>query len=85
MGRTIPSFRIASVMEENEWKSFRNSLDKFDRKILDDMFGISLDNKLSMSRPLRFQYSMYNFVTSDSLRFSMIATSSGFFFSEKSL
>ena len=41
MGRTIPSFRIASVMEENEWKSFRNSLDKFDRKILDDMFGIS--------------------------------------------
>ena len=41
MGRTIPSFRIASVMEENEWKSFRNSLDKFDRKILDDMFATS--------------------------------------------
>jgi uncharacterized protein YecE (DUF72 family) len=32
MGRTIPSFRIASVTEESEWKSFRNSLDKTDRK-----------------------------------------------------
>jgi hypothetical protein len=33
MGRTIPSFRIASVIEEQEWKSFRSSLDKSDRKI----------------------------------------------------
>ena len=24
MDRTIPSFRIASVLEENEWKSFKN-------------------------------------------------------------
>ena len=41
MGRTIPSFRIASVIEEKEWKSFRNSLVKSERKIFDDMFGIS--------------------------------------------
>ena len=41
MGRTIPSFRIASVIEENEWKSFRNSLAKSERKIFDDMFAIS--------------------------------------------
>ena len=41
MGRTIPSFRIASMIEENEWKSFRNSLDKSERKIFDDMFAIS--------------------------------------------
>jgi hypothetical protein len=41
MGRTIPSFRIASVMEQKEWKSFRNSLDKSERKIFDDMFAIS--------------------------------------------
>jgi hypothetical protein len=41
MGRTIPSFRIASVEEENEWKSFSNSLDKSDRKIFDRMFSIS--------------------------------------------
>jgi hypothetical protein len=25
MGRTIPSFRIASHLEEKEWKRFRNS------------------------------------------------------------
>ena len=42
MGRTIPSFRISSIMEEEkEWKSFRNSLDKSERKIFDDMFAIS--------------------------------------------
>ena len=41
MGRTIPSFRIASIMEQKEWKSFRNSLDKSKRKIFDDMFAIS--------------------------------------------
>jgi hypothetical protein len=39
MGRTIPSFRIASAIEEKEWKPFRNSLDKSDRKIFDRMFS----------------------------------------------
>jgi hypothetical protein len=42
MGRTIPSFRIASVMEKEEWKSFRKALDKKDRKIFDDMFDFSI-------------------------------------------
>jgi hypothetical protein len=42
MGRTIPSFRIASVMEKEEWKRFRKALDKKDRKIFDDMFDISI-------------------------------------------
>ena len=41
MGRTIPSFRIASVMEQNEWKTFRKCLDKSDRKAFDRMFSIS--------------------------------------------
>jgi hypothetical protein len=41
MGRTIPSFRIASVMEQNEWKTFRNRLDKSDRKAFDRMFSIA--------------------------------------------
>jgi hypothetical protein len=27
MGITIPSFRIASAMEQNEWKEFRKCLD----------------------------------------------------------
>jgi hypothetical protein len=41
MGRTIPSFRIASIEEERkEWKKFRQALDKQDRKIFDDMFSI---------------------------------------------
>jgi hypothetical protein len=41
MGRTIPSFRLASVEEQREWKVFRNVLDKSDRKIFDAMFSIS--------------------------------------------
>jgi len=40
MGRTIPSFRLASVEEQREWKVFRNALDKSDRKIFDEMFSI---------------------------------------------
>jgi hypothetical protein len=33
MGRTILSFRIALAMEEREeWKPFRNVLDRLDRK-----------------------------------------------------
>jgi len=43
MGRTIPSFRIASVIEEKEWKSFRNSLDRSDRKKFDQCFGAFLN------------------------------------------
>ncbi|MGA9152911.1 MAG: hypothetical protein WBZ36_20225 [Candidatus Nitrosopolaris sp.] len=58
MGRTIPSFRIASVMEEKEWKPFRNSLDKADRKIFDEMFSIAhLYNSASSyaAKPIRIQ------------------------------
>jgi hypothetical protein len=40
MGRTIPSFRLASVEEQGEWKVFRNALDKSDRKIFDEMLSI---------------------------------------------
>jgi hypothetical protein len=40
MGRTIPSFRMASIEEQKEWKEFRRALDKKDRKVFDDMFSI---------------------------------------------
>jgi hypothetical protein len=58
MGRTIPSFRIASVIEEQEWKSFRSSLDKSDRKIFDQMFSVAhLYNSASFhaAKPIRIQ------------------------------
>ena len=42
MGRTIPSSRIDSVMEKEEWKPFRRALDKKDRKIFDNMFDTSI-------------------------------------------
>jgi hypothetical protein len=40
MGRTIPSFRIALAMEKEEWKPFRNALDKSDRKKCDEMWEL---------------------------------------------
>jgi hypothetical protein len=39
-GRTIPSFRIALTMEKEEWRPFRNALDKSDRKKFDNMWDI---------------------------------------------
>jgi hypothetical protein len=42
MGRTIPSFRIAAVLEEKEWKSFRKYFkNKNDKKAFDNMFSIA--------------------------------------------
>ena len=39
MGRTIPSYRIASEIEILKWRPFRKLLDKQDRKIFDEMFS----------------------------------------------
>jgi hypothetical protein len=41
MGRTVPSYRIATEIERNKWKTFRQRLDKKDRKIFDKMFSYS--------------------------------------------
>jgi hypothetical protein len=40
MGRTIPSYRIASEIEIMKWKPFRKLLDTQDRKKFDDMMTI---------------------------------------------
>jgi hypothetical protein len=37
MGRTVPSFRIAEMQEVGEWRAFRRSLPKRERKAFDDM------------------------------------------------
>jgi hypothetical protein len=41
MGRTIPSYRIASEIEILKWRTFRKLLDKQDRKVFDEMLDIS--------------------------------------------
>jgi hypothetical protein len=40
MGRTVPSFRIVIAQEKQEWKPFRNALDKSERKSFDEMWDI---------------------------------------------
>ncbi len=53
MGRTIPSFRLASGEEEREWKVFRNALDKSDRRIFDEMCSISHSACSYAANPIR--------------------------------
>ncbi|MGB6674431.1 MAG: hypothetical protein WBE34_18535 [Candidatus Nitrosopolaris sp.] len=60
MGRTIPSFRLASVKEEREWNVFRNSLDKSDRKLFDMNYSGQLNQiflfQLATRRPKPLEY-----------------------------
>lgn len=42
MGRTIPSFRLTSIIEEKNWKIFVKQLDKNDRLIFRRMFSTSI-------------------------------------------
>lgn len=41
MGRTVPSYRMASEREKRKWKPFRERLEKSDRKIFDEMMSIT--------------------------------------------
>ena len=37
MGRTIPSYRIATEVEKGRWKPFREMLNRKDKKLFDQM------------------------------------------------
>ena len=39
MGRTIPSYRLASERERRKWKIFRQELDKSEKKLFDEMMS----------------------------------------------
>ena len=41
MGRTVPSYRLASDREKRKWKVLREKLDKSERKTFDEMMSIS--------------------------------------------
>jgi ABC-type uncharacterized transport system ATPase subunit len=41
MARTIPSFQIAAGMEKRRWKTFRQELDKSERRGFDEMLSYS--------------------------------------------
>jgi hypothetical protein len=40
VGRTVPSFRNVLAEEKQEWKPFRNALDKSEKKAFDEMWDI---------------------------------------------
>ena len=39
MGRTIPSYRIATEIEKARWKPFREMLNRNDKKLFDKMLS----------------------------------------------
>ena len=41
MGRTVPSYRLASEREKRKWHLFRQELDKSERKMFDEMMSYS--------------------------------------------
>ena len=41
MGRTIPSYRLASERERRKWKIFRQELDKSERKMFEEVISYS--------------------------------------------
>ena len=41
MGRTVPSYRLASKRERRKWKIFRQEMDKSERKMFDEMMSYS--------------------------------------------
>ena len=41
MGRTVPSYRIATESERSKWKIFRQRLGKKEKKMFDEMFDYS--------------------------------------------
>jgi hypothetical protein len=41
MGRTVPSYRLASEREKRKWKIFREQLDKRESKTFDEMMSLS--------------------------------------------
>jgi len=41
MGRTVPSYRLASDREKRKWTLFRQQLDKSERKNFDEMMSYS--------------------------------------------
>ena len=69
MGRTISSFRIALAMEKEEWMSFRNALDKSDRKKFYEMWDLpkwyisACSNSIQYVRlhPIMMSILLYNF------------------------
>jgi hypothetical protein len=40
LGRTVTSFRIVLAEEKQEWKPFRDALDKSERRSFDDMWDV---------------------------------------------
>jgi hypothetical protein len=68
MGRTVPSFRLACMVEELRWRKFRSRLNKGDRKKFDEMFSTSrLYNSAcaNSARPIIWQCVIMSIILND--------------------
>jgi hypothetical protein len=85
MGRTIPSFRIAALMEEKRWKAYRQYLDKHQQKIFKHMFSVAyLFNSASSyaANPIRINPIIFSIMLYHQKQISLLKKNlqSNFFF-----
>jgi hypothetical protein len=74
MGRTIPSFRIVLKIEKEEWKPFRNALDKKERKAFDEMWDIP---RLYITACSMILFSLYRYIQFHFYTLSPLQTANG--------
>ena len=77
MGRTIPSYRIASEWEIRKWRPFRNLLSKKDRKIFDEMLSTNRFYTVAGTiscRPVLIQVILMSIIFEHYKRLSKLAT-----------
>ncbi len=75
MGRTVPSFRLACMVEELRWRKFRSRLNKGDRKKFDEMFSTSrLYNSAcaNSARPIIWQCVIMSIILNDFKRLTAL-------------
>jgi hypothetical protein len=83
MGRTIPSFRIAILLEEKRWKLYRQYLRKKEQKIFKHMFSIAyLFNSASSyaANPIRINPILFSIALYHKKKYSLNKNKKHFFF-----
>ncbi len=53
MGKTVPSFRMALEAEIGNWRSYRRALKKGDRRVFDELMGLTRIHASASGNALR--------------------------------
>jgi len=77
MGRTVPSYRMATEMEKSRWRPFRTALSKKDRKKFDEMLDITRSYNVAeimAARPVLIQVILMSVIFEHYKQLTKLAT-----------